>query len=355
MKQGSAVHQILEDQVHKTVQVETQTREDSWALRIWNVIQGLRTLEATGMTRELEVWGIIDGLIVNGVIDELSYICLDRELQAQAASAVKGGRSTSSGLPAGQTQMDNFLKASGAKDLAEAASRVQDSELEPSRPRAQKVYITDVKTRASKTLPTGAGFRPTLMQLMLYHYLLTNLATDKVDADQLFSRYRLNPSATFTDAFIAQISGLDEDVFYDDPAESSRQDEPYPTLRPPDALEVLTAHNSLHQLWPLMTKTFQRVFPHGAQSVGEVLQAEYRNQIDGAIQGNKTFLYDENVLMQYVENELSWWRGERQAVGVPIDEAYKCRMCEFADGCTWRIARVEEATTNHRLRARSVV
>src|ERR1700712_809658 len=38
MKQGSKVHQKLEDQVHTTVKVDIQTKEDAWGLRIWNVI-----------------------------------------------------------------------------------------------------------------------------------------------------------------------------------------------------------------------------------------------------------------------------------------------------------------------------
>ena len=77
MKQGTAVHKALEDEVHTTVQVSTTKREDSWGLRIWNIIQGLRTLRDTGRTREFEVWGTVGGELVNGVIDELSYTCPD--------------------------------------------------------------------------------------------------------------------------------------------------------------------------------------------------------------------------------------------------------------------------------------
>lgn len=81
MKQGTTIHKTLEDEVHTTVSVEVATKEDALALRIWNIIQGLCTLREFGMTRELEVWGLVDGELVNGVIDQLSYECPDPSLR----------------------------------------------------------------------------------------------------------------------------------------------------------------------------------------------------------------------------------------------------------------------------------
>ena len=95
--------------------------------------------------------------------------------------------------------------------------------------------------------------------------------------------------------------------------------------------------------------------PVGTDSIGNVLKAEYRDQVDGSILGMKTFLYDKSVIQDYVDSELRWWRGEREAQGVVVEEAYKCRACEFADGCEWRAAKIEEATEAHRTRSRSVV
>ena len=57
MKQGTKIHKALEDEVHRMEPVTILTKEDGWGLRIWNVIQGLRTLKETGCTRELEIWG----------------------------------------------------------------------------------------------------------------------------------------------------------------------------------------------------------------------------------------------------------------------------------------------------------
>lgn len=104
MKQGSVVHQKLEDQVHTTVRVDVATKEDAWGLRIWNVIQGLRSLRDSGLTRELEVWGTIDGQVVNGVIDELSYICPDAKLEDSLRSPLK------SEPPANQVTISEYFK-----------------------------------------------------------------------------------------------------------------------------------------------------------------------------------------------------------------------------------------------------
>ena len=336
MRQGSIVHKTLEDQVHTMVEVEVLTKEDAWGLRIWNIIQGLKTLRDTGMTREMEVWGVVDGLVVNGVLDELSYICPDRELEKATA---KSNKDTPS---ADQTSITNFLdQDSGViknlRDIIEKTSRI---------------YLTDVKTRGAKSIPKGASFRPTLMQLMLYHRLLSDLATNKVDSSIIFNRYDLDPAAPFSDSFIAQIGNLNE-VFVD-ASTDPKQDPDIPSLAQ-DSMQILLEHNSLQSLWSLMILEFKRTMPAGVKSIGNVLKAEYRGQVDGAILGIKTFLYDNKVMQTYLDDEMRWWKGEREAQGVCMEEAYKCGFCEFADECSWRKDRIEEATVAHRARTRSVV
>lgn len=348
MRQGSAVHKTLEDEVHKTVAVSIETKEDAWGLRIWNIIQGLRTLRDTGMTRELEIWGLVDGLVVNGVIDELSYICPDRELEEEVTARTAHGKGGKKDVPVDQASIADFLRSSGGTGLKNGVIRDIRKITKPS----SKIYLTDVKTRGTKSIPKGASFRPTLMQLMIYRHLLSDLATNKIDADILFNRYELDSTATFTDGFIAQVGSLNE-VFYDAPAEPS-QSEVFPDSSQ-DSMQVLLDNNSLKQLWALMIEEFQRTMPQGARSIGDVLKAEYRDQADGSILGIKTFVYDDGVLQSYLEDEMRWWKGEREAQGVSIEEAYKCRICEFGEGCTWRKAKIDEATQAHRAKSGSVV
>ncbi|MCJ1439233.1 hypothetical protein MMC27_008625 [Xylographa pallens] len=348
MRKGSAIHKTLEDQVHRTVKIDIQTKEDAWGLRIWNVIQGLRTLRETGITRELEVWGVVNGLVVNGVIDELSYICPDKDLEEEVTARtahIKEGKMT---LTADQSTITSFL---GNADGQQSTNGVLKS-LRSMRKKTSKVYLTDVKTRGIKTIPKGASFRPTFMQLMLYHFLLSDLATNKVDANVLFDRYELNSTANFSDGFIAQVGSLNE-IFYDAPSDLFQSSKIAESNQ--DSMSLLMEHNSMEQLWGLMISEFSRAMPAGINSIGNVLKAEYRDQADGSILGIKTFMYDRGVIQDYIDDEMRWWRGEREAQGVVIEEAYKCRSCEFEQGCEWRISKIEEATNTYRTRSRSVV
>ncbi|KAK7532897.1 putative exonuclease V [Phyllosticta citribraziliensis] len=307
MKEGSRVHKTLEEQVHTTVEVLVKTREDAWGLKIWNIIQGLRTLKNLGFTRELEVWGVVDGQIVNGIIDELSYTRPDTRRRRKPKS--------SSPEP---------------KDLAATSS---DS---------KQVYITDVKTRGSKTLPSGSSLRPTEMQLMLYRKLLMNLATNQVDAETVLERYRLKPHEQFTDAFVAEVAQLDFNFSDESPDEDTAM-----MNSQDDSLSELVAHNTLAKLWQLMIQEFLQAMP-GPDAVSGLLRAEFRDQKTGDFLGNKFFDYDEDVVGRYLADEMSWWRGERGAKGVDIEEAFKCRFCDFAESCDWRKNKVDEAVAKFR-------
>lgn len=343
MKQGSAVHKTLEDQVHTTVTVKITSNEDAWGLRIWNIIQGLKTLRETGMTRELEIWGMVDGLVVNGVIDELSYICPDRELEEAEENA-----NAVTHMPADQTTITDFL---GGKHLVNNDLGVLKN-IRDLRKKTSKIYITDVKTRGVRSIPKGASFRPTLMQLLLYHKLLSNLATNQVDADILFDRYNLNASTQFSDSFIAQIGSLN-DGQYDIPSSSSESNAT--SFSTQDSMTMLLSHNSLRSLWTLMISEFALTMPLGIKSLGNVLKAEYRAQTDGSILGSRPFLYDDDTIKRYLDDEMRWWKGEREAQGVCVEEAYKCGSCDFFGECSWRKNKIEEATRRMRERTKSVV
>jgi exonuclease V len=104
-------------------------------------------------------------------------------------------------------------------------------------------------------------------------------------------------------------------------------------------LGLLLGNNSVQGLWELMMREFRLTVPAGAQGVGSVLKVEYRSRTDGSILGQKTFLHQDELLDQYLTDEMMWWKGEREGRGVAIEEAYKCQGCEFADSCTWRIAK----------------
>ncbi|KAK2630535.1 hypothetical protein QTJ16_001355 [Diplocarpon rosae] len=333
MKEGTRVHKVLEDQVHTTVRVDVQTKEDAWAVRIWNIIQGLRTLRDTGQTRELEIWGTVDGLVVNGVIDELSYICPDTDLEESCEPP-------DADLLSNQSTIADFFKTAGGKSL-------KDGTRSQRRRKTKKVYLCDVKTRGVRSVPGDTAFKPTKIQLMLYHRLLSSLATNTVELSVLAARYNFDPTKLLSDEFIAQIENLN-DRFVDIPTVHDSSLEPE-SISSQDSMTTQHAHNSLNLLWSLMIKEFQLTLPDGADSLGRVLKAEYRARDDGEIVGTKTLLMDDLSLTRFIDHEMEWWQGQRPAEGVAVEEAFKCRSCDFAEECEWRINKVDEARAKARM------
>ncbi|KAE9987690.1 hypothetical protein EG328_001923 [Venturia inaequalis] len=343
MKAGTKVHAVLEAQVHDVVPVDVTTREDGWGLRIWNVIQGLRTLRATGMTRELEVWGIIDGQVVNGIIDEIGIKCPDPELEEALELSKTKPEGAKMALPPEQKTILDYYDMPQPQQNDTASSWLGSLATLDGSPR--KVYVTDVKTRMASSLPKGASLKPTNMQLHLYHHLFVSLATNTVQADTIFDRYKLNANATFTDGFIAAIAAL-EDNFISE----TLTDEPFAEFNSrSDSVSELSQHNTLTLLWSLMMTEFARTIPSAAH-VGNILTAEFRKQSDGSMIGNKVFPFEDGVLKEYIEDGMRWWRGERQARGVDMEDAWKCGSCEFKEGCEWRENKVKEAVENFRER-----
>ena len=331
MKQGSAVHKKLEEETMGIAEpVETQTREDGFGLRIWNIIQSLRLLRATGMTRELEVWGLVGGQLVNGVIDELSFTCTDSKLED---SLVPGKRKQKKDEPdAAQPTISQFF-GGGSQSSRNGPETVQDH--------SQKLYLTDVKTRVGTTVPSMSSMRPTMMQLMLYRRLLADLASNNVDAMKVFERYRLDPTVELTDLFISSIGSIDTNLGDWDDVSAEIQ-------TTSSTVAELLHHRTLPLLWQLMVQEYAMTLPLGSANISRVLRAQFVGQRDQRVIGNRTFAYDDTVLDTYAEDEMKWWKGERAARGVEIEEAFKCGICEFAEGCEWRQGKVDEAVEKSR-------
>lgn len=407
MKQGSAVHKTLEEEVHTTVPVEITTKEDGWALRIWNVIQGLRTLREYGMTRELEIWGLVEDEIVTGVIDQLSYECPDRELEASAAAYYEDAQAARAALPEYQMSLTDYLlsPSRGGRKFAElgwtgdaesAEGKGEDSVDQEQQAflNIPRIYITDIKTRASRSIPTvsSSSFRPTHLQLQLYYHMLNRLVTsDDVTIEAIAQRYDLDSQRTFTDAFIAEVGGLNDQFF--DALSSQASD---PDYVPPasqesgsrlspgsgsipaasqDSTSILLAHNNLASLWALMKDQLRLTFlpspnnafispsiPSRSQPaflepyptvLSPLLTAKYLSSADTdsgvpEVLGSRSFFFDPTTLTSYVSDQMSWWRGERAPRGVEVMDAWKCRICEFREECSWRRDKEQELATRRR-------
>lgn len=418
MKQGTTIHKGLEEEVHTTVPVEITTREDAWALRIWNVIQGLRTLREFGTTRELEVWGVVDGELVTGVIDQLSYECPDPELEASAAAHYADVDASRSALPEYQMSLSDYLlsPAQGGKKLSDVSWDGRDDGCPADEPSSDvfslaRIYMTDVKTRGSASVPSvkSSSFRPTLLQLQLYYHMLNRMIiSDDVSIGLLASRYNLDPTRPFTDTLIAEVGGLNDQFFdalssqsfdpdhiptADDARRMRRRDSesatnPDKAMNPPspssdDSTSILTEHNTLTSLWGLMKDQLRLTFlphqqhqhqqpqppPEIAPSIpsrsqpsllepyptllSPLLTAEFvssarKTASESRVLGSRSSLFDTASLTSYLDDQMDWWRGRRAPRGVEVMEAWKCRICEFNEECSWRQEREWDLATRRK-------
>ncbi|EGR51091.1 uncharacterized protein TRIREDRAFT_75235 [Trichoderma reesei QM6a] len=337
MQQGSKVHKKLEDEVHTTVKVEILNKEDGFGLRLWNLVQGLRTLRDTGMTRELEVWGLVDGNLVNGVIDHLSYDNPNPEFEEELSSQANGTSLNQSFIS------DYFPPPKSSKPNGSN----------------RQIFLTDVKTRGTLSPISPAVIRPAKIQLLLYHRLLSDMAAGKLDYFRVFRRYGLDADERFSDTFMSQIGELHDEIFFDTPTSSAEEyassqhqnatnkqhaasQTDNATLDSSPGVPDLLKYGSLRELLALVDEEIRLTFPRGADSLGPILRVQYVFREDGRELNVHDFPVSEQALDAYLAGDMSWWKGERRPRGVRIEEAFKCSSCEFSASCRWRRDQDEE-------------
>ncbi|KJX92383.1 putative exonuclease v protein [Zymoseptoria brevis] len=358
MVKGSRIHKVKEMEVHTEVPVKISSKEDKLGLRLWNVIQGLRTLRATGLTRELEVFGVVEGEVFIGIIDEISRTCPDEEkeenmLKSGDISTSPSTKAKTNAIPADQRTMKDFLTSSQASGV----SGSDGAWLRPLQERPRTIYLGDIKTRSSSKLPRpGSETKPAEIQLMMYRRLLLDLAANKVDAEPIFACYTVEPHKPFSDTFIASLGNIDFDFSSQMTNVSIEADDANDEFAAPesDPLAEILAHNTLSSLWSHMIAEFTKTISVNASSssVSRLLSAEYRQADRGDVIGRHSFVYSSDILEPYLQDVMKWWKGQREPRGVDIEDAYlKCRPCAFKEICTWRAEKIEEVANKAKLRS----
>jgi len=284
MKKGTKVHKVLEEQVHTIVQVEVTTNEDQWGLKLFNICQGLLSLRRGGLTRELNVFGFLNGYFIQGIIDEISYTKPGTHVAGKAPPAAASDESSDSDSDGGVPLPIDLTGSSPP----------------PSTPKHKLVaYVSDTKTRATQTIPRGSQLRATALQLMFYHHLLSGLCAGDVDFTKVLENFELDGSKNFSDTFLTQIASLDSDI----------------------SLRELLENNSLWGLWRIL----QCKLRENISTIGNPLAVNYRSQKYGNVMETKIFDYNEAFLTEHLNRTIDWWEGKRPTVGVEIEEAWKCK------------------------------
>lgn len=258
------------------------------------------------------------------------------------------------------------------------------------KPATHKLFVSDSKTRASGTLPKEADTVAGQLQCMVYKQLLdalllaptTNLYTT------LFSHLGLDPTAPFSDLFIAQSkpvvigNGLRCDtgsakclgdmvgvwaryvglLGLGTPSKAS------PGITEPE-LELVyrragakkkkkakKATESEQEEEELAWAVQMSLMPIDDTSMTLPLSqgssSSSPSEGSGSIIGRHRFSYNEPVLTAHLDNVLAYWMGQRAPVGVQEQQTDRCGWCEFEEGCEWREAMAAQAWDKAKQRKR---
>jgi len=290
LRSGAKLHDQLERALQPVrVEFRVQTPEEDWALLFLRLASGLHMLFTEGRTRELPVFGLVNGRPVRGVVDEVRCSEADR----------------------------------------------------------QSLVLSDTKTRYAPRLPSDADQLQARLQCMLYKRLLDGLwmgalgAPPSSMADPFATPVRL-------EALCVELQ-LDTQApvshaFADDLAEFLAGSG-IPGMRglvragPPTLAAIAgCVQRSVEAMLqarrtPTLARTLELVYARRPRDSGDGEQ----------VIGTVCFDADPRLLQAYIERVFRLLSGARAPEGVSESVAYRCRNCAWRDDCEWREQRGREA------------
>ncbi|PVG01864.1 hypothetical protein CPB86DRAFT_781242 [Serendipita vermifera] len=289
---GREVHRKLEKEVipDQLIYIITHKRVEDYAIKLIYMIERMQGLVEKGKSRELPVLGLIHGIPITGIIDDLRLVTFSP------------GTSGSSPLP----------RPVGKNSL----------------------FITDFKTVRSARFKYQVSDDYKL-QMMLYKHLLDGLLSPTFDWIQLFEANELDSREIFGDEFIAQLSLNYQETNLSNLAKVQNLEDVVIAWK--DTVESLKLANGLVET----ELSIQYRLP-GDSSPGPSsnLQSDSNEDTervrDSTVLATRTFDYDVEFLQHKLNQALDFWLGQRPLKGVPIGETWKCGVCEYKKDCEWR-------------------
>lgn len=283
MKEGHKIHAALEREIHVLIpfEIDESIPEEQLGLKLLNMVHGLSELWSGQITRELPVLGFTDDTFVTGVIDELKF----EDVHAKRAD------------PSGD--IVKFLHPVGTKK--------------------RHIVLSDAKTRVSHRPPADTQVDQAKLQLMLYWDLLRSLP--ELDLSRLLKHENLDGDRAFSDDFLRQALQMLGSV----------SDE---------IADKLLSSNSIRGLWALLKPKLLET----RNALCTEMEITYIHQKTKTTILVKRFDLDKHWATERLTSIMAWWKGDRSAEGVPVEEAYKCGICEFEAGCAWRKKKTQDHT-----------
>lgn len=325
MAAGTEVHEKLEAEIHEVVTVPTESREDDFAVQVLNLVQGVRELLASGVSRETPVW-------------------------ARLALPPEAGQEETGDVMASDSQSPVLVGI--IDEMVLVPSTTEAGASKAGQPR--HIRIVDSKTRASGTMPSESASKPGMLQVNLYALALERLVhccRGHVGGSRQDGKRRKRSAgagclwepmpaqedlAWLLDFFECKGACLRGPLSAGVLAAAERQGLIVELLQRSGPLpEGLTGtdaggvYASLAGAVDVMAHAVAALPPLAA--TGELV---YRSQKDkGAVIGRKAFPLRRGWATALVRRSLQYRAGAREAAPVPEQEWYKCRYCAFLREC----------------------
>ncbi|KAF7347977.1 hypothetical protein MSAN_01749800 [Mycena sanguinolenta] len=190
------IHKELERELRaEEVELMITSEEEQWAIRLINFLSCLVSLRAEGRAREIPVFGIVHGVVVIGIIDEL----LVRD-QSEPKTGTK--RASDSSLPPPK----RTYRGPSAPSCQPEPIAVPPSPT----PSPQCIRLIDTKTRQTDSVPSDEDAVPAHLQVMLYHHLLSRLidTSTPFDFSALWTLLGMRAFASFSPTFLRQAAPI---------------------------------------------------------------------------------------------------------------------------------------------------
>ncbi|XP_078080940.1 exonuclease V isoform X2 [Mustelus asterias] len=179
---------------------------------------------------------------------------------------------------------------------------------------AGELELRELKTRGNRTYPSAAQRKSHHLQVSIYKLLFEAMIKGQLKKDTITHHLRLRTEQPFGSEVLAHAQSVG-----------------YTVSTFGDLLDLV-----------LLNLTYAEI------PTVDTLKIEYCYQADASVIGTEVVPFEEEWVKSELRHYCSFWKGQREARGVDIEEAWKCRYCDFADICEWRQSKAEEATRKNR-------
>ncbi|VFV22374.1 defects in morphology protein 1 [Lynx pardinus] len=165
-----------------------------------------------------------------------------------------------------------------------------------------ELELAELKTRRRPMLPSEAQKKKDCFQISLYKYIFDAMVQGKVTSASLIHHTKLCP------------------------------DKP---LGPSVLRHARQGGFSVKSLGDLMELVFLSLTLSDLPVI-DILKIEYIHQETATVLGTEIVAFEEKEVRGKVQHYMAYWMGHREPQGVDVEEAWKCRTCNYADICEWR-------------------